>query len=49
MDTANDSHHEWRSLPPIESDTDNQVLVTQETSSIVNVLDVPEPETYIQA
>jgi len=49
MDTANDSHHEWRSLPPIESDTDDEVLVTQETSSIVNVLDVPEPETYIHA
>jgi len=31
LDTANDSHHEWRRLPPIESDTDNEVLVTQET------------------
>ena len=49
MDTADDIHDEWRSLPPIDSDTDEEVLATEETPTVVKVLEVPEPETYSQA
>jgi len=36
-------------LPPIDSDTDEEVLATEETPTVVQVLEVPEPETYSQA
>jgi len=49
MDTTEDNVDQWRSLPPIESDTDDEVLATQESASATKVLEVPEPEKYKQA
>ncbi|KAG0134980.1 hypothetical protein HOY82DRAFT_601646 [Tuber indicum] len=40
MDTTDDIYHEWRSLPAIESDTDDEVHATHESYSPISVLEV---------
>ncbi|KAG0636208.1 hypothetical protein HOY80DRAFT_1089626 [Tuber brumale] len=46
MDTTADTGHAWRSLPAIESDTDDEVLGTLESSLATSVREIREPETY---